>query len=275
MAGTKPGSESRYPFLISVPHGGLDIPVLVRDRIALTEQQLRYYCDPVTRILYDFRDRAAAYIDTGVSRMVVDLNRPPYHLAPKFPDGAVKSLTVGGEPVYRDGRFPGIDLVHRLMIDNYFPYHEAIDRMTDASGVRFAIDCHSMLPMGPPRQKDAGKKRPLVCLGNNGDSAGNPRIGILATCPSGWIGQLAGLFRKEFPGKGDVAINTPFAGGFIPVAHYWHRGVPWMQIELNRSLYESGDLQENRRPEIAMERVTELSETVWGVLSGFWDRLAR
>lgn len=275
MDSTGQGSESRYPFLISVPHGGLDIPVRVRDRISLTEPQLRFYCDPATRVLYDFRDRAAAYLDTSVSRMVVDLNRPPYHLAPKFPDGAVKSLTVRGEPVYRDGRFPDIDLVHRLMIEHYFPYHEAIDRMIDTNGVRFAIDCHSMLPEGPPRQKDAGRKRPLVCLGNNGDNAGNPRTGVLATCPPGWVGQLASLFRKEFPGDGAVAINTPFAGGFIPVAHYWHRGVPWVQIELNRSLYESGDLQSGGRPEIAMARVTELSETIWTVLSGFWDQLGR
>ncbi len=275
MQGTGYGSKSRYPFLISVPHGGIDIPAPVRDRIALTPAQIRYYCDPVTRVLYDFRDRVAASVDTGISRMVVDLNRPPYHLAPKFPDGAVKSLTVGGEPVYRDGMFPDIDLVLLLMRAHYFPYHEAVDRMIDAHGVLFAIDCHSMLPEGPPRQKDAGRKRPLICLGNNGDTAGNPRPGQPATCPAEWIGKLAELFGEKFPGNGAVAINTPFSGGFIPVAHYWHRGIPWVQIEINRSLYESPDPRSDGSTVIERERVGEMSEKIWGVLSSFWDNVKK
>ncbi len=275
MAGDSPGSESRYPFLISVPHGGIEIPALVSNRIALTPAQIRYYCDPVTRVLYDYRNRVAASIDTGVSRMVVDLNRPPYHLAPRFPDGAIKSLTVGGEPVYRDGMFPGVDLVLRLMREHYFPYHEAVDRMIDAHGVECAFDCHSMLPEGPPRQKDAGRKRPLVCLGNNGDTSGKPRDSLPATCPAEWIRELAGLFAEEFPGDGAVAINTPFAGGFIPVAHFWHREVPWIQIEINRSLYESSDPHSNSSTGIDMEQVAHLSEKIWSVLSGFWDNLKK
>ncbi len=264
-------SGPTYPFLISVPHGGLEIPGIVQNRIAISTKQVRYYCDPATRALYDFQGRVAASISSPISRMVVDLNRPPYHLAPRYPDGAIKSLTVEGEPVYLEGRFPEIELARHLMMTYYFPYHEAIDRMIDDHAVQFAMDCNSMLPVGPSRQKDAGKKRPLICLGNNGDALGNPKSGSLVTCPPSWIRSLAGHFRQEFTAEGAVAVNTPFAGGFIPISHYWHRGVPWIQIELSRELYEEADTPIGVGVEYDTGRVDDLRERVWKAVTTFWD----
>jgi formiminoglutamase len=49
---------------------------------------------------------------------------------------------------------------------------------------------------------------------------------------------LADAFREEFCFDHEVAINNPFTGGFITNAHYWHKGIPWVQLEVNRSLYE-------------------------------------
>ena len=110
-----------YPFIISVPHGGITIPEEVRDRIALSPEKVTFYSDPGTREIYDLRSRIAAFIDTPVSRVVVDLNHPPYHMAPKYPDDAIKSMTGFGTPVYRNDRFPDINLVHRLMVKYFFP----------------------------------------------------------------------------------------------------------------------------------------------------------
>ena len=86
--------------------------------------------------------------------------------------------------------------------------------------------------------KDAGRKRPLICLGNNGDRKGRAKKNSIATCPAAWINALADGFREEFSLGREVAINNPFSGGFISNAHYWRKGVPWIQIEVNRSLYE-------------------------------------
>ena len=86
----------RYPFLVSVPHGGIDIPDEVQSLLALSPVELRYYSDPATRLIYDFQDRVESYRDTPVSRMIVDLNRPPTSLPPKHPDEVVKTQTVHG-----------------------------------------------------------------------------------------------------------------------------------------------------------------------------------
>ncbi|MDD1718707.1 MAG: N-formylglutamate amidohydrolase [Methanoregulaceae archaeon] len=265
--------NSRYPFLISVPHGGTSVPPELCDRIALSGSEVSFYSDPATRVMYEFRDSVSAYLDTPVTRMAVDLNRNPLDLPPRKPDGVVKSRTAFGTPVYLEGSFPEMPLVHHMLMTHFFPYHEALDRLLDNGDVSLALDCHSMLPVGPPDQKDAGARRPLVCLGNNGDRAGKSRRGGLATCPSEWICGLAGAFRTEFPGRGEVAINVPYSGGFIVNAHYWHRGIPWIQVEMNRSLYEPPGSRPDSFLAPDQERLVSLRERVWRVLADFWDSM--
>ena len=262
--------KKRYPFLISVPHGGTGVPETVRPRLLLGEEELRYYCDPATRVIFGYRDRVAAYIDTSVSRMVVDLNRPPLPLPLRDPDGIIKLRTIDGRQVWRTGLVPDMPFIHTLLMAHYFPFHQQVDELIDNNPVRIAFDCHSMLPSGSENQKDAGKARPLICLGNNGDRQGRAKKGSIVTCSEEWITALAGIFRDELaPGK-EVAINNPFSGGFIANAHYWHKGIPWIQIEINRGLYETaspGSLEE------ADDRVLLLKEKIWKVLTIFWDRV--
>jgi formiminoglutamase len=262
----------QYPFLVSVPHGGTGVPDEVLDKIALTDAELAYYSDPATPALYQFHDRVVSYHATDISRMVVDLNRPPYHLPPRHPDGVIKLLTVHGTPVYRNGTLPDIRVIHRLLMDHYFPYHAEIDLCLDADRISFAMDCHSMLPHGPPPHRDAGKERPLICLGNNGDDRGEQRPGSLATCPAPWIQMLAAAFREEFGESGEVTINRPFSGGFITNAHFWHKGIPWVQIEVNRRLYESGT-EIPGISSIGHDDLLSTGERIWSAIRSFWDHL--
>jgi len=261
-----------YPFLISIPHGGIQVPADVSELVCLTQAELVFYSDPATRALYRFHDRVASFLDTDISRMIVDLNRAPYHLPPKHPDGVIKQKTVFGTPVYEQGSFPDIRIIHRLLMEHYFPYHAAIDQLLDPGRVTFALDCHSMLPYGPPGHRDAGVARPVICLGNNGDTQGRQRPGSLSTCPSGWIQALASAFREEFSGEGEVAINRPFSGGFITNAHFWHKGIPWIQIEVNRNLYESGG-GDPAFSVIDQENLNFTGECIWNALCSFWDGL--
>ena len=239
--------------------------------LLLNDEELRYYCDPFTRVVFGYRDRVAAYIDTPVSRMVVDLNRPPLPLPLRDPDGIIKLMTIDGREVYRPGHVPDMHLIHTLLMTHYFPFHHQIDELIDRHPVGIAFDCHSMLPYGSESQQDAGKKRPLICLGNNGDRRGRERKGSIATCGEEWIGALASVFKEEFSLEKEVAINNPFSGGFISNAHYWHKGIPWIQIEINRALYEpypsSPHPEEDTR-----ERAIKLREKIWKVLTVFWDR---
>lgn len=258
--------HTRAPLLVTVPHGGIAVPDEVADLLALPPAELARLADPVTDAIYDFGARVAARLEVRVSRMVVDVNRPPYHLPPLHPDGAVKSRTPDRRAVYRGGGPPPIEVVHGLMLRHYFPFHEAVDRLIDRHHIRCAFDCHSMEPVGPLLARDAGRRRPIVCLGNHGDAHGEPRRGGLSTCPPGWIQRLAEHCRDRFPG-GEVAINRPFPGGFTPMAHYWHRGVPWIAIELNRGLYEEDG------GAIDAGAVGDLRDLCWDAIAAFWDEV--
>jgi N-formylglutamate deformylase len=260
-----------YPFLITIPHGGFLVPDEVSDLIALGPEELRYYSDPAVGEIYDFGSKVSGNLDTMVSRMVVDLNRPPYHLAPKYPDGVVKSQTGHNIPVWKEGKFPGIATVHRLLVDHYFPFQEKADRLIDENGIRFAFDCHSMLPFGLPTQPDAGKKRPAICLSNNGDTAGMEKPGVLATCSGDLMQVLGEHFKEQFSSDGEVLFNTPFGGGFIVIAHHWHRPTPWVQIEVNRALYEEQTEKPGIPGAIDRERVADLNRRIWTAIAGFWD----
>lgn len=264
--------KKRYPFLISVPHGGTEVPAPVLPRLLLGTEELRYYCDPCTRVIFGYQDRVAASLDTAVSRMVVDLNRPPLPLPLRDPDGIIKLQTIDGREVWRPGLIPDMQLIHLLLMTWYFPYHQQIDELIDRNPVRIAFDCHSMLPCGSETQKDAGKSRPLFCLGNNGDHQGRAKRGSVATCSEEWVNTLAGVFRDEFSLDQEVAINNPFSGGFISNAHYWHKGVPWIQIEINRSLYEPDPSSPQSKID-ADNPAHQLKEKIWKVLTVFWDRV--
>jgi len=262
--------KKRYPFLISVPHGGIEVPESISPHVLLGDYELRYYCDPNTRVVFGYKDRVTAYIDTSISRMIVDLNRPPLPLPLRDPDGIIKVKTIDGREVYRPGQLPDMQHIHHLLKTYYFPYHQRIDELIDRRPVGIAFDCHSMLPYGSKDQKDAGKKRPLVCIGNNGDLHGRAKKGSISTCSEAWITALAGVFRDEFSLDKEVAINNPFSGGFISNAHYWHKGVPWIQIEINRSLYEPDGLSDLPQKEV-QDRKLRLKEKIWNVLTIFWD----
>jgi formiminoglutamase len=87
-----------------------------------------------------------------------------------------------------------------------------------------------------------------------------------------WIATLAGVFKEEFSFDREVAINNPFSGGFISNAHFWHKGIPWIQIEINRSLYEP-DGSSAHTPKEIHDRVIRLQEKIWNVLTTFWNRV--
>jgi formiminoglutamase len=203
--------------------------------------------------------------------MAVDLNRPPLPLPGKDPDGIIKLRTIDGKAVYLPGQFPEMGLIHRLLMAHYFPYHQRIDELIDTCGVEIAFDCHSMLPFGSCAQNDAGKDRPLVCLGNNGDRRGRAKKGSVATCPPEMIHALAAAFQETFGLTREVAINNPFSGGFITNAHYWRKGVPWIQVEVSRSLYEDGDLRAGQVPAPDPARMKRLRGQIWKAFTLFRD----
>jgi N-formylglutamate deformylase len=263
----------QYPFLISIPHGGETIPPEVADRVIITRRDIFFDGDPHTRQIYDFRDDVAAFIEMQTARTIIDLNRAPYTALLPGSDGVIKRITSSGTPVYREGRSPDNTLIRELLRRYYYPYHTSVSDLLDARQVQLAFDCHSMLPYPPPVYKNPGRPRPLVCLSNAGNRQGMPVPNEPVTCPPEWIQGLAVAFQEAFPDEGEVAINDPFSGGFITRAHSRQKRIPWIQVEINRNLYECDDYFDPDELAVDGRRIRELRKKIFSAMESFWQQL--
>lgn len=218
----------KYPFLLSIPHGGISIPPYIRGKITLNSQQIFEDGDVYTDQIYNIPS-AEKVIIQKTARVVLDMNRKEDDLPPKNCDGIVKTKNCECEQIYRN------DLsskeVNRLLDEIYHPFHNAIKHSLTNPEIIFAFDCHSMLPFSPIRDGTDQEKRPLVNLGNlDGDSCDNQDINVFASL----LAKSFGISVKE------VSLNKPFKGGWI-TQKYALNPLPWIQIELNRALYYGED----------------------------------
>jgi len=104
-----------YPLLISIPHGGDVVPPEVKDRISITDRDVFYDGDTLTREIYNLRNSVAAFIEMPIARAIVDVNRAPDDRPPKNPDGVVKTVTVNGTSVY----IRQVSTLMMLLLKNY------------------------------------------------------------------------------------------------------------------------------------------------------------
>ena len=256
--------------LVSIPHGGDVIPEEVRDRVNITHRDIFFDGDALTRQIYNFKDRVEAYVENPIARAIVDINRAPEDRAPENPDGVVKTVTTDRRQVYKDGMFPDDKLIEELLEKYYFPFHNKIDDLLEKRNIKLALDCHSMLPESPPISKVPGLPRPLVCLSNRGDNKGKPtdERGPV-TCPPEWICEFAECFQKVFGKQGEIAINEPFTGGYNSQLHFKNKRIPWIQVEINRSLYLNEQYFDENKLMVDQSRLIELNELIFSSIERF------
>jgi N-formylglutamate amidohydrolase len=178
-------------------------------------------------------------------RAFIDPNREPFELDPDMfedalPDyanchslrvaggiGTVARVVASGEEIYgRKLRFA--DIAARINA-YYRPYHRALQRLIEATRAQFGhcllVDCHSMPSVGGPMDRDPGRARVDIVLGDGFGTACAPAI----------TERIDALFT----GLGyRVACNAPYSGGYT-TTHYGRpeANVHAVQIEFNRALY--------------------------------------
>ena len=257
--------EARLPFLISIPHAGETIPECVRDLVALTRADIVEDADAFTDQIYDLREHVHTVIQSDTARAVVDLNRDVTQMPPRHPDGVLKTVTSYKKPVYREGRFPDPGLVDRLIAEQYQPYHDKIRATMRTPDVVLGLDCHSMAEQAPPIEEQPGRRRPLICLGNAYGRA----------CEMRYVETLAACFREVFVLEEEqVTLNEPFSGGFITRTH-GNNPIPWIQLEINRSLYLRPPWYDASSRTISKDRLAELSALIVRVLRRFHRQITQ
>jgi len=256
--------DEPLPLLISIPHGGLEVPDCVKDRVALTEADILEDADAFTREIYDFGERVHTVLRADIARAIVDLNRDTTQLGADHPDGVIKSVTCYNKPVYRPGCFPDRDLIDKLIRDYHKPFHDKIRLALQNDEIAMGLDCHSMAAQGPPTAKDRGRRRPMINIGNV----------MGRSCSMDHANELAGCFRDIMDlSETDVKINEPFSGGFI-TRSYATAETPWIQIEISRAIYLRPPWFDQTTLAVSHQRLSELNCLMWQVIQRFWSRIA-
>ena len=242
--------EQTAPLVFASPHSGADYAAAFMAATRLDPLALRRSEDAfVDRIFGAAPEHGAPLLKAHFPRAYVDPNREPFELDPAmFADplphyvntqsprvsaglGTIARVVTTGEEIYRQKlTFKEV----RQRIDTYyFPYHEALRQLLDATLARFGtailIDCHSMPSVGGPMDSDPGRKRVDMVLGDCYGTACAPVV--IDTVEQA-------LRRLGFT----VTRNVPYAGGYT-TRHYGRprQRTHTLQIELNRALYMDED----------------------------------
>ena len=243
------------PILLSIPHGGSQTPPEVADRVIASPADIFEDGDPFTPEIYDLGDRVVHVESARIARAFVDLNRAEDDRPPGNPDGVVKTATCFDRPIYSASLDD--ETTERLLARYHRTYHAALEEEARDAGAVLALDCHSMAAVPPPVAPDADRPRPLFCV-SNGDGV---------TCDDGLLRELAARLVDAFECRpGDVTLNRPFKGGYITRRHGRHP-LPWIQVEMNRSLYLTDPWFDPDRRRGDPERLRELRERFWNALA--------
>jgi predicted N-formylglutamate amidohydrolase len=168
-------------------------------------------------------------IGGGVSRLVIDLNRPVV-------DPTLIRREAGGVPLPWNARVRPAE-VERRMIDWHLPYHDAIDRAIlrqVTRGVRpLLLAVHSFTPVYEGRRRDFD-------MGVLFDRS-RPPAHLL----------MRGLRRERF----EVRDNEPYSGlaGMMYSIHRHgtHHDLPCLEIEMNQELFRDRGAAARLAPQIA------------------------
>lgn len=247
------------PILISTPHSSGHVPHWILARMLQTgeseaglRRRLLKEGDPFTDALFHIPD-ADTVVNAPASRFVADLNRERDEGGE---NGVIKLTDFERRAFYPTGYALSDQEREARLAMYYDPYHAALDKALRGGGgqgqIRFFIDGHSMTAHGPAIGPDHGKPRPVLCIGNFGDTEGDPVSGAAfgaVSCAGplarGIRDKLAVLLKGPIAESGlpeGPALNHPFDGGHIlrkySQAPY---GVPGVMIEVNRALYLDED----------------------------------
>jgi N-formylglutamate amidohydrolase len=229
------------PVVLSVPHAGRAYSPALLASSRLSRELLETLEDRlVDRLIWRATADGATALVALRPRAEIDLNRDereidPSMVVPPPPSrsvmasprtksglGLVPSRISGAGAIWLD-RLPSGELGRRILTVHR-PYHQALRGLLEVARARFGaallLDCHSMPPRGSLGGSIAG-----VVLGDRHGTSIAPDL--LATAAA----------TIEAQGY-SVALNEPYAGGFITGEHGRPQaGIHALQLEIDRSLY--------------------------------------
>jgi len=214
--------RKKLPILISIPHASTFVPADLR-RLMIFEDDfhIRKQSDLYTDEIFELPN--VYTVKARISRLVVDVNRAPDDIEVEYKlyhDGVVVSVDEFGDQIYESP--PAMDEIFARVEKYHDPFHAEIESLSEK--VDFLIDGHSLWNIGPKTREDAGMERADIVLGNRD----------FTTCSRETTLKIAKFFEKK---DLSVKVNDPYAGKYLIGYHCSRRGLPGIQIEVNRKLF--------------------------------------
>lgn len=222
--------NTNSPIICNIPHGSTKIPLEFLEDYVLSpldlKQEVLNMADLFTEELYEELRFVSSYIQSNISRVVVDIER--------FPDEKDESMSLVGMSAFYTRTSKGQELRNlsiekkELLKKIYDEYHENFTSLVGGTlsshGRAIIVDCHSFPSIPRAYEPDQGENRPDICLGTD-EYHTPPRL----------VELLQGNFEKA---GYSVKINSPFAGTIVPLTYYKKDSrVVSVMIEVNRRLY--------------------------------------
>ena len=250
---------SKLPLLLSIPHGGMDIPSELINKVSIDQYDIFHNSDACTLELFDHSDKIAEVVSTNVSSAIIDVDRSKAALPPAEADGVVKLKTSQGKDVYYEDISTDQDFINKLIENYYEPYHRKIAYRLKEKEIKLAIDCHTMDNVAPDTAEDANQTRPLISIGNHHGKS----------CDYEILERLADCIQVTFNiGDMDVAINKPADGGYI-TKKYGNNPVPFIYLAINKSLYLQDQYFNPDQLKVKQSRIDDLKNRFLDSLSLF------
>jgi N-formylglutamate deformylase len=231
--------------ILHVPHSSQLIPVDVRADIVLKDADLSSELLKMTDSHTSFMAHSAAstaaltpWIFTNLlSRLVIDPER--------FPDdreemeqvgmGAVYTQTSDGSPLRELNQEKRSHLITQYFEPYAAAFTELVQQRVQTQGRVTIVDVHSYATKPLPYELHATGPRPAICLGTDNFHT-SPGLVVQA--------------QRTFQDLGEVGLDSPFVGTYVPLAHYGTDSrVQSIMIEIRRDLYmdeTSGLLQQQK-----------------------------
>lgn len=229
--------KKKFPILIVIPHGGLNVPAELSGLHAIDKFTLFVESDTCANDLFSFDDEMIAKIDADISRLFVDLDRHPFLVPPRSNDGVIKKESIDGKKIFINNVFPDEIAITNILKRYYFPFHNTIEKIINTGAIRFIIECHTVMAVGPKNSLDSGRPRPIAIVENIIEKKGSKML----TCPDEFAVYLLESLERSFSDENSTVaqrftLNKPIFNGYI-LKKYGLEKIPMIRLSISRSLF--------------------------------------
>ena len=228
---------TKYPILLIAPHGGCRVPEELAEISAIDDFSLFIEADTCANEIFDLRQSVASVVDSQISRLFIDTDRPYWALPPKETDGVIKTFGLNENQIFVDKCFPDDIAISAIIKRYYEPFHEAIRNILKTDKIKLIIDCHTVMPIGPKNAKDADMPRPIISVENRIIKNGN----VIKTCPDNIAEAFLKAFEDSFA-KEKININNPYVlkkeacAGYL-MEEYGQSKINMLRLNISKSLF--------------------------------------